>query len=286
MFFSGFKRGNYMFDLFKMNKALGDLQKGKEAELSDMQIVNCIIGLPAAQKNLDGITYSSIEAKYAAYNKKREKRRYDQTSFQSRAAEIAYDFTEITDYENICGAVPLQLKIFIGFCKGSYERLEDDTYKAMMVLADDIYNYLLSHSVNVDFCTMYGAAITYVSIILSIIVQHETNPDYMSTLKHMRSLTRDNLKEVVTWHAFHRFENVVEAFLQNKCPKEYDEGTWAKKASLLLNDYSDVIRTNLGEKEKCFEISKAYLRRCDIEITQDLVLITSKFIDYCDKLLK
>ena len=276
-----------MFDLLGATIAMNNLHKGKQAALSDMQIVNCVVSLPFAKEKLDASSYNEVEAKYLAYNAKKDKKKYDSfEDFQSRASEIAYDFNYITEYENICGSVPLELKVFFEFCKGSYERLEDNTYKAMMVMVDDISNYLTENNINCNYCDLYGISITLISIFLSYLVHHETNPNYMCTHEHMRSLTRENLKEVVSWHAFYRYENVVDAFCREKFPIDYDAGTWAKKAALLLNDYSSTSTKNLSEKEKCFEISNAYLQLCSIETNSELSMIFNTFIDFCIKLLE
>ena len=62
-----------MFELLSTTIAMKNLHKGKQAALSDMQIVNCVISLPSAKEKLDALAYNEVEAKYLAYNAKKDK---------------------------------------------------------------------------------------------------------------------------------------------------------------------------------------------------------------------
>ena len=89
-----------MFDLLTTHSAIKKLSGGKAAALSDMQIVNYIINTQDAKRFLVPDTYKEVEDLFWEYCKRRDKKNYPtETDFWARAAEIAYNFNELANYD-------------------------------------------------------------------------------------------------------------------------------------------------------------------------------------------
>lgn len=96
-----------MFDNIKAIKNIQKIYQGKTIALSDSQIVNCIINLYDANKNLSASNYVQVYQKYLYYRKRKEKLPTNLRSYYERCLVIINDFEQIAPYELYCGE-PLQ----------------------------------------------------------------------------------------------------------------------------------------------------------------------------------
>lgn len=96
--------------MFDNIKAIKNIYQGKTVSLSDSQIVNCIINLYDANKNLSVSNYDQVHQKYLYYRKRKEKLPTDLRSYYERCLVIINDFEQIAPYDLYCGD-PLQAKV-------------------------------------------------------------------------------------------------------------------------------------------------------------------------------
>ena len=88
-----------MFDTSKSIKAFNTIASGGQAELSKSQIVNLMLNIIAAKKNLDRDTYYKVSDLYDVYRKDKTKVMMDYQRYRYVYLEMANSFNNIAPFE-------------------------------------------------------------------------------------------------------------------------------------------------------------------------------------------
>lgn len=87
------------FDISKSIKAFNIIVNGGQAELSKAQIVNLMLNLMKAKKNLDRDTFYKVSDLYDVFRRDKAKVMMDSQKYRTVYSEIACSFIDIAPFE-------------------------------------------------------------------------------------------------------------------------------------------------------------------------------------------
>ena len=100
-----------MFDTAKSLKAISIIKAGGTAELSRSQIVNLIVNMMTAMRNLPREESKAVSDVYDYYRKFKTKETMDFSRYCEVCKEIIADLDKAAPYEVYCGDVDVELMI-------------------------------------------------------------------------------------------------------------------------------------------------------------------------------
>lgn len=140
-----------IFDDIKAIKDVQKLKSGGHANLSISQIVNLIINLPDARKNLSVDQYNEVEKLYKKLRGCKTKLNLDLQGYYATAIDIIVKFDDIAAYEKYSGGNENEFTFLMDEIRSARTRAQESedqefietvTQSAFFMTEDDVKNFI------------------------------------------------------------------------------------------------------------------------------------------------